>query len=351
MEIYEKICSAYRGKRVLVTGHTGFKGSWLCRILHLAGAKVFGYSLPADEMSMFRLCGNESILLHSEGDVCNFSQLKEVFDSVKPQFVFHLAAQALVSEGYKFPAQTYETNVMGTVNLLECVRLCGGTESVLVVTTDKVYAESKKMLTETDRLDGFDPYSNSKSCAELAAGCYRRSFPGFPALSTVRAGNTIGGGDFAANRILPDCARAAAAGRAVVLRHPLSVRPYQHVLDVLSAYLLLAAEQVQRPVLSSSYNVAPARGTSTERLAELYSRYRGGPEIRKEEDGNAPHETLKLRLRAKKLRELFPDLPHTPLSVAVKKTAEWEKARLAGQRMDEFTDAQIRSFFAGEWRV
>ena len=351
MELFQKICSAYGGKRVLVTGHTGFKGSWLCRILKKAGAQVYGYSLPADALSMFRLCGNKRILSHFEGDVCNFSQLKEVFDSVKPQFVFHLAAQALVSEGYNFPMQTYAVNVMGTVNLLECVRQSGGAESVLVVTTDKVYAESKRALSEGDRLDGFDPYSNSKSCAELAAACYRRSFPGFPALSTVRAGNAIGGGDFAANRILPDCVRAAQAGREVVLRHPQAVRPYQHVADVLCAYLVLAAEQAERPALSSAYNVAPPRGASTEELAKLFSCFWGGVEIRKEEQEDAPHEAQSLRIRSEKLNQLFPDLPRCSLSVAVQKTVEWEKARLAGKEMAEVTDEQIDAYFAGKWRA
>lgn len=351
MDIREMILAPYRGKRVLVTGHTGFKGSWLCRILHAAGAEVFGFALEAEQLSMFRLCSNERILTHFEGDVRCFSRLKEVYDSVRPQFVFHLAAQAIVSEGYRFPRETYETNVMGTVNLLECVRLSAGAESVLAVTTDKVYAESEKLLKEGDRLDGADPYSNSKSCAELAVGCYRRSFAGFPALSSVRAGNAIGGGDFAANRILPDCVRAAREGKPVLLRHPRSVRPYQHVLDVLSAYLLLAAEQAKRPSLSSAYNVAPEKGTDTAMLAAMFSRAWGGVEIVEEEEPSAPYETRRLRVSGKKLAELFPCLPRTPLDVAVAKTAEWEKARAAGQEMGAFTDGQIASYFAGDWRA
>lgn len=351
MKLWENIIAAYRGKRVLVTGHTGFKGSWLCRILYAAGAEVFGYALAAEQQSMFRLCSNERILTHFEGDVRCFSRLKEMYESVRPQFVFHLAAQPLVLEGYRFPRETYETNLMGTVNLLECVRLSAGAESVLIVTTDKVYAESARIRKEGDRLDGADPYSNSKSCAELAAACYRRSYAGFPALSTVRAGNAIGGGDCAADRILPDCVRAALAQKPVVLRHPRSVRPYQYVLDVLSAYLLLAAEQAEHPHLASAYNVAPPRGTSTASLAKMFSRAWGGLRIAGEEEDFSPAESRRLCINGEKLAKLFPDLPHTPLRDAVAETVSWEKARAAGKEMGAFTDRQIASYFSEERRA
>ena len=167
----------------------------------------------------------------------------------------------------------------------------------------------------------------------------------------MRAGNAIGGGDFAANRILPDCVRAARAGREVVLRHPQAVRPYQHVMDVLCAYLVLAAEQAERPALSSAYNVAPPRGASTEELAKLFSCFWGGVEILKEEQEDAPHEAQSLRIRSEKLNQLFSDLPRCSLSVAVQKTVEWEKARLAGKEMAEVTDEQIDAYFAGKWRA
>ena len=351
MKLWENIIAAYRGKRVLVTGHTGFKGSWLCRILYAAGAEVFGYALAAEQESMFRLCSNERILTHFEGDVRCFSRLKEVYDSVRPQFVFHLAAQPLVLEGYRFPRETYETNLMGTVNLLECVRLSAGAESVLIVTTDKVYAESARIRKEGDRLDGADPYSNSKSCAELAAACYRRSYAGFPALSTVRAGNAIGGGDCAADRILPDCVRAALAQKPVVLRHPRSVRPYQYVLDVLSAYLLLAAEQAEHPHLASAYNVAPPRGASTASLAKMFSRAWGGLRIAGEEEDFSPAESRRLCINGEKLAKLFPDLPRTPLRDAVAETVSWEKAHAIGKEMGAFTDGQIASYFSEERRA
>ena len=219
----------YRGKRVLVTGHTGFKGSWLIFWLHRLGAKVCGYALPpATSPALYDCIGGDELCSSRIGDVSDFEGLRQVFDEFRPEIVIHLAAQAIVREGYRAPRETYLSNVMGTVNLLECVRLSEGVRSVLNVTTDKVY-ENKEWewgYRETDVLDGYDPYSNSKSCSELVTHSYRNSFLNERgvAVSTARAGNVIGGGDFSADRILPDCLRAAAAGREIVVRNPFSVR-------------------------------------------------------------------------------------------------------------------------------
>ena len=229
----------YRGRRVFVTGHTGFKGTWLCRMLVNAGAIVTGYSLPAPtDPNLFALAGLEGKMTSVIGDIRDMDALRTAFDAAQPEIVLHLAAQPIVRDSYKDPRYTYETNVMGTVNLLECVRACKHVKSVLNVTTDKVYKNNEWCwgYREDEPLDGFDPYSNSKSCSELVTHSYISSFfdqPGSPAVSTARAGNVIGGGDFANDRIIPDCVRAMKAGRTIGVRNPYSTRPYQHVLEPL----------------------------------------------------------------------------------------------------------------------
>ncbi len=246
--------SFYKNKRVLITGHTGFKGTWLCRMLVNAGAKVTGYSLqPPTQPNLFSLADVEDKINSMVGDVRDFEYLQTVFAKAQPEIVFHLAAQPIVRESYKEPRYTFETNVMGTVNVLECVRRCDCVRSVLNVTTDKVYLNRERAegYREDEPLDGFDPYSNSKSCSELVTHCYKNSFFATDgklkveaendgekaarqvAVSTARAGNVIGGGDFARDRIIPDCVRAVREGRPVEVRNPYSVRPYQHVLEPL----------------------------------------------------------------------------------------------------------------------
>ena len=227
----------YRGKRVFVTGHTGFKGSWLCRMLVGAGAVVTGYSLePPTTPNLFSLAGLEGKMTSVIGDIRDFASLKAAFDAARPEIVLHLAAQPIVRDSYKDPRYTYETNVMGTVNLLECVRTAQTPpRSVLNVTTDKVYQNNEWCwgYRENEPLDGFDPYSNSKSCSELVTHSYKNSFfaDGSVAISTARAGNVIGGGDFANDRIIPDCVRAMAKEESIGVRNPYSTRPYQHVLE------------------------------------------------------------------------------------------------------------------------
>ena len=256
----------YRGKRVFVTGHTGFKGTWLCRMLVGAGAIVTGYSLEAPtKPNLFELSGLEGKMTSVIGDIRDMAKLKEAYDAAKPEIVLHLAAQPIVRDSYKDPVYTYETNVMGTVNILECVRqakLRGeAPKSVLNVTTDKVYHNNEWCwgYREDEPLDGFDPYSNSKSCSELVTHSYKNSFftDDAVAVSTARAGNVIGGGDFANDRIIPDCVRAMAAKNTIGVRNPYSTRPYQHVLEPLAVYLTIAQKQYEDSSYQGYYNVGP----------------------------------------------------------------------------------------------
>ena len=244
----EELKEFYGNKKVLITGHTGFKGSWLTRILTLSGAEVTGYSLtPPTDPSLFEIAGLEDTIKSVVGDIRDLEHLSRVFEETRPEIVFHLAAQPIVRESYQEPVYTYETNVMGTVNVLECVRRTESVRSFLNVTTDKVYEnrEWEYGYRECDNLDGYDPYSNSKSCSELVTHSYKKSFfeDGRCAISTARAGNVIGGGDFAADRIIPDCVRAAAAGKTIIVRNPYSTRPYQHVMEPLAVYLAIAMRQ------------------------------------------------------------------------------------------------------------
>ena len=261
-DTWDTFCRFYEGKKVLVTGHTGFKGSWLCRILTDMGADVTGYAKePPTSPSLFDIAGLEETMDSITGDIRELDHLKKIFEQVQPEIVFHLAAQPIVRDSYREPVYTYETNVMGTVNMLECVRLTPSVRSCLNVTTDKVYdnQEWEYGYRESDPLDGYDPYSNSKSCSELVTHSYIKSFfgDGRCRVSTARAGNVIGGGDFAGDRIIPDCIRAAAARKDIVVRNPYSVRPYQHVLEPLYVYLTIAMKQYEAPRFSGYYNVGP----------------------------------------------------------------------------------------------
>lgn len=343
--------SFYRGKNVFVTGHTGFKGSWLCRMLAGAGASVTGFSLePPTEPSLFRIAGIEKDVRSVIGDVRDQAALKTAFDEAQPEIVLHLAAQPIVRESYRNPAYTYETNVMGTVNLLECVRTGSSVRSFLNVTTDKVYRNREWVwgYRETDELDGFDPYSNSKSCSELVTHSYRNSFfaDGRVAVSTARAGNVIGGGDFASDRIIPDCVRAAVRGEPIVVRNPYSTRPYQHVLEPLYAYLMIAARQMQDGRCAGYYNVGPddADCFQTGALVELFVRQWGeGMEWVDRSDGG-PHEAGFLKLDCSLLKNTFGWKPRWNLENAVAMTVEWSKIWLAGGDVRACMDRQIHAF-------
>ncbi len=348
LEMCEKF---YQGKKVLVTGHTGFKGSWLCRILLLAGAEVTGYALdPPTDPSLYRTVGLEDQLRSVTGDVRDLAHLKEVFADTQPEIVFHLAAQPIVRESYRDPVTTYETNVMGTVHVLECVRQTPSVRSLLNVTTDKVYdnQEWEYGYRETDRLDGYDPYSNSKSCSELVTHSYRRSFftDDRCAVSTARAGNVIGGGDFAADRILPDCVRAMAAGKEIIVRNPYSVRPFQHVLEPLFAYLMIAQRQAEDHSFENTYNVGPDESdcVTTGDLTDLFCTSWGeGAHCVNRHDGG-PHEAGFLKLDCSRLKKTFGWKPVWHIETAVAKTVEWSKAYLAGEDMLAYMDRQIREY-------
>ena len=349
----EELKSFYNGKKVLVTGHTGFKGSWLVRILTLAGAQVTGYALnPPTDPNLFEIAGLEDTIHSVVGDVRDLAHLRRVFDEVKPEIVFHLAAQPIVRESYKEPVYTYETNVMGTVNILECVRLTDTVRSFLNVTTDKVY-ENKEWeygYRECDPLDGYDPYSNSKSCSELVTHSYKKSFfeDGRCAISTSRAGNVIGGGDFASDRIIPDCVRAAAAGKPIMVRNPHSTRPFQHVLEPLAVYLTIAMEQYKYSKYQDYYNVGPDDRdcVTTGTLTDLFCNAWGEGMTWENHWVGGPHEANFLKLDCSKIKTVFGWKPRYTVKEAVEKTVEWSKEYLNGADMLEVTDRQIREFFA-----
>lgn len=359
--MYQQELTYYKGKTVLVTGHTGFKGSWLCRILSTAGAKVVGYSLePPTDPSLFCLADLERDIISVIGDIRDFEKLNSVFEQYQPQVVLHLAAQPLVRESYRSPRYTYETNVMGTVNVCECVRLHDCVESFLNVTTDKVYHNNEWAwgYRENEPLDGYDPYSNSKSCSELVTHAYINSFFGgnqpvsgevdggssteqtrrslkdgrrVVPVSTARAGNVIGGGDFADDRIIPDCVRAVEAGVPIEIRNPYSTRPYQHVMEPLFAYLMIAARQAEDIRYAGFYNVGPDECdcVTTGDLVELFGKYWGeGFSSVVHRDPNAPHEANFLKLDCSKLKSVFSWTPTWHIEEAIEKTVEWSRVYL-----------------------
>jgi CDP-glucose 4,6-dehydratase len=342
----------FKGKNVLITGHTGFKGSWLSRMLIDAGANLTGYSLAATMgHSLFALSNIESNMHSIIADIRDADNLFNTFSITKPEIVFHLAAQPLVLVGYQSPRETFETNVMGTVNILECVRRSDSVRSFLNVTTDKVYYNpnnSTQQFSENDPLDGFDPYSNSKSCSELITHSYQSSFfaDGRCAISTARAGNVIGGGDFSENRIVPDCVRAAIKGEPVILRNSKSVRPYQHVLEPLAAYLLIVCRQWHEPSLASWYNVGPENDDciTTGELASLFCAAWGQGLTWAEQCCQWPHESGYLRLDSTKLKTSLGWKPRWDIRKAVEKTVEWTRAWLQGYPVEDLMRSQIRSY-------
>lgn len=343
--------SFYKGKKVLVTGHTGFKGTWLCKILLKMGADVTGYSLEAPtNPSLFKIVNLDSKIRSIIGDIRDIEKLNKVFKDVQPEIVFHLAAQPIVRDSYKDPRYTYETNVMGTVNILECIRNNTGVKSFLNVTTDKVYLNKEWAwgYRENEELDGFDPYSNSKSCSELVTHSYKSSFfsDGRVAISTARAGNVIGGGDFAHDRIIPDCVRAAIEKRDIVVRNPFSTRPYQHVLEPLYAYLMIAAKQYEDIRFADYYNVGPddVDCFQTGALVDLFvSKWGNGIKWVNQFDGG-PHEANFLKLDCSKLKTTFAWHPRWNLDIAIEKVVEWSKCWQAGEDVNSCMDKQIESF-------
>lgn len=344
----------YKGKRVFVTGCTGFKGSWLCQILIQAGADVYGYAMePPTTPSLFELNKLGQKINTTIADIRDYQMLYQAFEQARPEIVFHLAAQPIVREGYRDPVGTYETNVMGTVNLLECVRKMECVHSVINVTTDKVY-DNKEWVwgyREDEVLDGFDPYSNSKSCSELVTHSYVRSFlhdMGI-AVSTMRAGNVIGGGDFAPDRIIPDCIRSVMENEPIEVRNPYSIRPYQHVLEPLSAYLELAARQYEQPVYAGCYNVGPDERDCirTGELATLFCESWGkGACWKQQKEIKAVHEANFLRLDSSKLKATLGWKPLWSVQQAVQKTVQWTQCWMSGGNVADEMRREINEYYS-----
>ena len=344
----------FKGKNILITGHTGFKGSWLSKILVNWDANISGFSLePPTNPNLFTLLELESEMNSYIGDIRDLKHLQDIFSEEKPEIVIHMAAQPLVRESYKNPHYTYETNVMGTVNICECVRNSNSVKSFLNVTTDKVYENKEKQegYKEDEKLDGFDPYSNSKSCSEIITHSYNNSF--FKemniATSTARAGNVIGGGDFAKDRIIPDCVKSALNNENIIIRNPYSIRPYQHVIEPLNVYLTIVKKQYEDINYSGYYNVGPDDEDciSTGDLATLFcEKWGDGLKWVNKSEIDAPHETTFLKLNSSKIKETFNWKSKWNIDKAVEKTVEWTKIYAKGENTISCVDKQINEFYS-----
>jgi len=350
--------NVFRGKRVLITGHTGFKGSWLALWLHDLGAEVTGLALPPDTSpSHFELIGLRDIVNHIEGDIRDPHVVDKVFKTAKPEIVFHLAAQALVRDSYDDPKKTFDTNIGGTVNILEAVRASSSVKAAVIVTSDKCY-ENKEWVwgyRENDPMGGHDPYSASKGAIEIVCSAYRRSFfdkagrgphMGF---ATVRAGNVVGGGDWARDRIIPDCIRALSENKPIVIRNPNATRPWQHVLDPLSGYLFLVQQLLNDPDrFSGAWNFGPAdiEHINVEELAKRFvAAWREGSIETVKSNQSAPHEANLLRLSIDKAAYELGWFPVLNGATAIDWTVNWYKDwRKAGKDMRKFSLDQIDEY-------
>lgn len=351
--------SFYKGRKVFLTGHTGFKGSWMCTVLKAAGAEVVGYSLkPPEGLSLYNASGAGEGISSYTGDIRDMERLWQAFEGAQPEVVIHMAAQPLVRESYRNPSYTYEVNVMGTVNILECVRKCPSVKSFVNVTTDKVYLnrEWEWGYRENEVLNGYDPYSNSKSCSELVTSSYLNSFfrDRGVAISTVRAGNVIGGGDFSADRILPDCIRAALEGKDILVRNPYSVRPYQHVLEPVVAYLMIAAGQFSDKGYMGNYNIGPSEEDcrSTGDLATLFcDQWNALGENTVQwvgQNDGGPHEADFLKLDCSRMKKVFGWSPKWGIETAVEKVIEWVRVYQAHGDIRGCMERQIREYLLSE---
>lgn len=347
--------SIFNDKRILITGHTGFKGTWLTRMLIHAGATIAGYSSCSEkESSFFEYADIKERITHIKGDIRDLDHLKSVFDRFHPEIVFHLAAQPIVRDSYQDPVYTYETNVMGTVNLMECVRLDPCVKSVLNITTDKVYLNREWYwgYREDEPLDGFDPYSNSKSCSELVTHSYRTSFfsNSRVAVSTARAGNVLGGGDLAHDRIIPDCVRAMQTKKVIKVRNPYSIRPYQHVLEPLFVYLTIAAKQYEDISYQGHYNVGPddLDCVTTGELVDLFCKY-WGDDARWEENMElkAPHEANFLKLDCSKIKSVFGWKPRWHIEKCMEMVCRFSRIWISGGDIPAEMDREIKEYLKG----
>jgi CDP-glucose 4,6-dehydratase len=341
---------------VLVTGHTGFKGTWLSQWLIALGAEVSGFALsPATTPNMFSLLALESQMRSVIGDIRALPSIASAVQQARPDVIFHLAAQPLVRQSYRDPVETYGTNVMGTVNVLEAARRSPGVRAVVVVTTDKCY-ENREWVwgyRENDRLGGDDPYSNSKACAELVVSAYAKSFlhspdrPNAPAVASARAGNVIGGGDWSDERLIPDAISAFRRGQPVRLRHPHSTRPWQHVLEPLAGYISLARRLCDAPAeYAQAWNFGPDDGDAREvgSVVDLLARYWGAPSSWEEQPGPHPHEARLLRLDSSKAKALLAWRPRLALEEAVGWVVDWYRCWNDGGDVPELTRRQISQY-------
>jgi CDP-glucose 4,6-dehydratase len=353
--------SFWKGKKVLITGHTGFKGAWLSLWLQKLGANLVGYSLGLPtEPNLFEALEIESGMVSILGDVRDLALLTATYEHHRPEIVIHMAAQSLVRQSYQDPVETYKTNVMGTVHVLEAARRCQCVKAIIIVTSDKCYEnrEWDAPYTEDQPLGGSDPYSSSKACAELITAAYRRSFfevddgsASMPSVVTVRAGNVIGGGDWAQDRLVPDCIRAFVSERSVQLRYPLAVRPWQHVLEPLSGYLMLAQRLCFHDAqdFSEAWNFGPDWGdeATVGEVAQRIGRMWGGGSVTLLEQPNLPHEAGLLRLDSTKAITRLAWRPRWLLDRALEETVAWYRAWHSGENMHLYTLAQISAYEAG----
>ncbi len=355
-DVMDNIKDFYKNKKILITGHTGFKGAWMCKTLTMWGGLVTGYALePPTDPSLFKLANIDKDIDSVIGDIRDLKLLQETFERVQPEIVIHMAAQPIVRESYKDPVGTYETNVMGTVNILECVRNTPSVRSFVNVTTDKVYLNKEWAwgYRENEELNGYDPYSNSKSCSELVTSSYKNSFfneDSAPAISTARAGNVIGGGDFATDRIVPDCIRAAEKGEDIIVRNPHSTRPYEHVLEPVMAYLMIAAKQYEDKKYASNYNVGPddCDCLTTGDLVTLFTKKwneKTGKDIKWIDrfDGG-PHEANFLKLDCSKLKNTFKWSPRWHMDEVMELIVEWTDVYFKGGDVSACMESQIERY-------
>lgn len=348
----------FKNKKVLITGHTGFKGSWLSLLLHQLGADVYGYALePPTNPSLYNEAQLDKIVKSTIGDIRDFQKLKDTIDRIKPEIIIHMAAQPLVRASYKDPIETYSTNVMGTVNLFEAVRKSSGVKVIINVTTDKCY-ENREWhwgYRENEPMGGYDPYSNSKGCSELVTSSFRNSFfnpnefdKHGVALASARAGNVIGGGDWAEDRLIPDFIRAITKGEQLLIRSPYAIRPWQHVLEPLNGYLTLAAKLYEEgPRFAEAWNFGPEDNDAqnVEWITKNICEYWGENAAYKIDTNPQPHEANYLKLDCSKAKAELSWFPHWNIDQTLKSIVEWNKHRIYGENVREICSRQINHFF------